>query len=1182
MDAVMLSIPIFILASMRSTSLDEEPMEACGWTSASLHTTCIAAICCLCFSFILTGSQLITLGAASPQQSSAFAQDLRRHLPLPIFVSAAGSLVGASALWGHAVLQHGKCNPEVLVLLTSAFMLAYGTALLYLYMSPVFRAPASVPIPEPSLVPLLPVEPVCSNPPIIAGACVTANKRNEAEEKATEEKAITALLMSKAIEPGDRFSSEVNEGKTIRTGSPSDSPRHGSPSNGSPRNRTGSPRHRSGSPRKRASRNSSKASRSSRKSGDAVEFFFAHAGSGKEGKHGSPTSRQETSVGEAKPERFESVFAQRRESLQTFDEQRSGSELDTRPASPKTVTSSPAMSPAQTDNSLKDDAQPLKKDHVPLARARQSILRNPSQPSRLGDKRTPVCIAENQNMLINLIAAPEHHQGKRDSHAAMLEMAVHHHTSPINFENIQGPDESSDESDTGAEPHVAVPLWIMDQKIENAQSENTEDDHDSDVASEDWSGGEDEEEDDLVKPLPNSAAFDLPLQSPHKKRISFFDQQTGTQLPQYSKDKEKQSLKDNGGKPQKKAKEITLAVRSGSAPARMSANTDFSGKMFWKVPRPTKRGTMMPAPIVRGALDKVADADEVEEVAVRGKRPAKSLPATNLPGQVTLTDIESPQASPKNPKTRITKRPSVLSVFSESGVKKDGLYGLPPVNDEDGDQERQVVEVKRQSLIMSTSMMTDILKQKLGRDQFEDRNFEAITEGEEEEIILPFFSAPMKNAFKKCNCQVDPETGHVIHTCMTPAATLCENTQAFQSYVCSEWGSRRASAEERRHSQKSWRQSQREVQSRRGSIDSEMDDEEEEARRKEREREKREEKMKNKRIRNASMLAVVGRAAPAPSKQNVDEAAPDEKKAQKNAGEDSDEDKPEENELHISFQNLQRPPFPDIRESMELEVHQKSDDDYTANEDDCNAGRRPLDMQVETELGHRFELVQPWELGQVLTDPEKREQVLVVDARGRDWVGGHIPLGINLRTSEITSHPESLIKQCLRNRIEHLVFTCMYSVLRARKSAVAVQRAQDEAHRAGFQPYRIRISLLAGGMHGWVNYWINRVDMENKNPYMQDWDAACWCDGGPSQGGLVHVMDALWDKGGQQALSDALVAELSKLSALTAISSTDGSRRESHSLSTTASHDHTTSTEASIPPLGSDLMPKSKRRGSEA
>lgn len=47
---------------------------------------------------------------------------------------------------------------------------------------------------------------------------------------------------------------------------------------------------------------------------------------------------------------------------------------------------------------------------------------------------------------------------------------------------------------------------------------------------------------------------------------------------------------------------------------------------------------------------------------------------------------------------------------------------------------------------------------------------------------------------------------------------------------------------------------------------------------------------------------------------------------------------------------------------------------------------------------------------------------------------------------------------------------------------------------------------------------------------MDDFDTRSWSNCGPTAGGLVHVMDALWTEGGQQALSDALFAELGKLS----------------------------------------------------
>merc|ERR1719506_708165 len=81
-------------------------------------------------------------------------------------------------------------------------------------------------------------------------------------------------------------------------------------------------------------------------------------------------------------------------------------------------------------------------------------------------------------------------------------------------------------------------------------------------------------------------------------------------------------------------------------------------------------------------------------------------------------------------------------------------------------------------------------------------------------------------------------------------------------------------------------------------------------------------------------------------------------------------------------------------------------------------GNKTLDQVTEGDLCHRFEMVQPVTLAEWLANSETREQILVVDARGRDWVGAHIPLSINLRTSEICNHPESLISQCQRNRID--------------------------------------------------------------------------------------------------------------------------------------------------------------------
>merc|ERR1719460_832883 len=83
-DGVLLFLPLSILASSSSSYHS----ESCGWTTSTLHTICLASLCCFCFSFILMGTQLIVLCAAGPLQSNKFASQLRRHLPLPILITA--------------------------------------------------------------------------------------------------------------------------------------------------------------------------------------------------------------------------------------------------------------------------------------------------------------------------------------------------------------------------------------------------------------------------------------------------------------------------------------------------------------------------------------------------------------------------------------------------------------------------------------------------------------------------------------------------------------------------------------------------------------------------------------------------------------------------------------------------------------------------------------------------------------------------------------------------------------------------------------------------------------------------------------------------------------------------------------------------------------------------------------
>merc|ERR1739845_32358 len=118
------------------------------------------------------------------------------------------------------------------------------------------------------------------------------------------------------------------------------------------------------------------------------------------------------------------------------------------------------------------------------------------------------------------------------------------------------------------------------------------------------------------------------------------------------------------------------------------------------------------------------------------------------------------------------------------------------------------------------------------------------------------------------------------------------------------------------------------------------------------------------------MLAIVGGAAPTVSKETELEPPP-------------------ENELLVSFKSIQQTP---PRDSVTASIESISRG--TSGWWNMAVG----EQRVEDELGHKFDLIEAHVLASMLSTPESRERILTVDVRGRDWVGGHIPSSINLRT----------------------------------------------------------------------------------------------------------------------------------------------------------------------------------------
>jgi Cdc25 family phosphatase len=159
---------------------------------------------------------------------------------------------------------------------------------------------------------------------------------------------------------------------------------------------------------------------------------------------------------------------------------------------------------------------------------------------------------------------------------------------------------------------------------------------------------------------------------------------------------------------------------------------------------------------------------------------------------------------------------------------------------------------------------------------------------------------------------------------------------------------------------------------------------------------------------------------------------------------------------------------------------------------------------------------------QELAEVYQNEGVEVVDVRGTDFQGGHIPGCQHIKASEIREEPELFLDGVIERQMTHVIFTCMYSAVRAPQCANAV----SEAAKAYANPPRF--SILSKGIHGWVNTFVN--DRDKFGTFVKDFDSDLWMDAENdlSEGGLVHVMDVIWSKKGQAIVASVLEKLLRK------------------------------------------------------
>eukprot|EP00397_Hematodinium_sp_SG-2012_P004803 GEMP01004817.1.p1 GENE.GEMP01004817.1~~GEMP01004817.1.p1 ORF type:complete len:991 (+),score=229.20 GEMP01004817.1:349-3321(+) len=299
-------------------------------------------------------------------------------------------------------------------------------------------------------------------------------------------------------------------------------------------------------------------------------------------------------------------------------------------------------------------------------------------------------------------------------------------------------------------------------------------------------------------------------------------------------------------------------------------------------------------------------------------------------------------------------------------------------------------------------------------------------------VVLPFFKpASAFSGRRNCNCKGN------IHTCMTPASTMAENS-VFQSYLCSAWCSKDVSVQSSRLAS--------EQGSRRGS--------------------------------DMVRASISGKISETQSPNAV-------------------------NELHVSVLNS---------------------------------------VPKEDLMRHQMDTISPQQLLKSIIN--QTNDILVVDVRGRDHEGGHIMKSIHMKTADVLRSAASLMGEIRKYKVDNVVFTCMYSVLRARKCANALIQFQTEEQADRHSPIPVRVSVLAGGFHSWVNTF--RTDSAVFAKVVEDFKEDCWTLG-PDELGLVHVMDAVWSTGGQKILQRNLEEVQQELAKLQGSSDSErSSRRNSY------------------------------------
>eukprot|EP01087_Luapelamoeba_hula_P014652 TRINITY_DN4336_c0_g1_i2.p1 TRINITY_DN4336_c0_g1~~TRINITY_DN4336_c0_g1_i2.p1 ORF type:complete len:174 (-),score=25.96 TRINITY_DN4336_c0_g1_i2:33-554(-) len=129
-------------------------------------------------------------------------------------------------------------------------------------------------------------------------------------------------------------------------------------------------------------------------------------------------------------------------------------------------------------------------------------------------------------------------------------------------------------------------------------------------------------------------------------------------------------------------------------------------------------------------------------------------------------------------------------------------------------------------------------------------------------------------------------------------------------------------------------------------------------------------------------------------------------------------------------------------------------------------------------IPNNFQKITPEALAELL---EKNASVLLVDVRGPDYVGGHIPGAVNIPYSEGFEAKCPDLRKDHGNK-DNVVFYCMYGQLRSPSAALDYLKSADETEAK-------KVFVLLDGFNKWMQTFHDSMDGK-----IEGFDKSQWSD----------------------------------------------------------------------------------------